>query len=61
MRSTTRDLTFPSDLLAADLAERATLIGLPRESVPPLDKVYDFSLAHAVNAELDSTHWKPAR
>jgi ABC-type nitrate/sulfonate/bicarbonate transport system substrate-binding protein len=61
MRSTTRDLTLPSDLLAADLAIRASLIGLPRESIPPIENVYDFSLARAVNAELDAARWKPAR
>lgn len=61
MRSSTRDLTFPNDLLAADLTLRATMIGVSRENVPPLEKVYDFTLVRAVNAELDAAHWKPAR
>ena len=40
---------------------RADLIGLPKEKIPPIDKIYDFSLVRAINAELDATRWKPSR
>jgi NitT/TauT family transport system substrate-binding protein len=61
IHASTRDLTFSNDLIAADLAVRADLIGLPKEKIPPIDKIYDFSLVRAINAELDATRWKPSR
>jgi ABC-type nitrate/sulfonate/bicarbonate transport system substrate-binding protein len=60
MKAATRDLTVNDDLIAADLAVRANLIGVPKDKVPPIGKIYDFSLVRAVNAELDAAHWKPA-
>ncbi len=61
MRASTRDLTFANDLIAADLAIRAALADLPADKLPPIDKIYDFSIVRAVNAELDAAHWKPVR
>jgi len=61
MRAGTRDLTFSTAGLAADLAVRAAMIDLPPDQIPPLDKIYDFSLVRAVNAELDANRWRPAR
>jgi ABC-type nitrate/sulfonate/bicarbonate transport system substrate-binding protein len=61
MHASTRDLTFANDLIAADLAVRADLIGLPKDKIPPIEKIYDFTLARTINAELDAAHWKPSR
>ena len=61
MRAATSDLTFGTAQMADDLAVRAALIGMPKEKIPPIDKVYDFSLVRSVNAELDAARWKPAR
>lgn len=60
MHAVTPDLTLGDENLASDLAVRAGLLDLPKEKVPPLDKIYDFSIVRAVNAELDASHWKPA-
>ena len=39
---------------------RAGLLGIPKDKLPPVNKIYDFTLAHQVNAELDAGRWKPA-
>ena len=61
MKALTRDFTTSDDLIASDLDVRAAMIGLPKEKMPPADKVYDFSLVRSINAELDAGHWKPIR
>ena len=61
MHASTRDLTFANDLIAADLAVRADLLGLSKDKLPPIDKIYDFTLVRAINAELDAARWKPSR
>ena len=61
MRAVTPDLTFANDLIASDLAVRAALIGLAKDKIPPVDKIYDFSIVRGVNAELDASRWKPVR
>jgi ABC-type nitrate/sulfonate/bicarbonate transport system substrate-binding protein len=58
-RAVSRDFTVSNELIAGDLAVRAGLIGLPKDQIPPIDKVYDFSIVRAVNAELDASHWRP--
>ena len=59
MRAITRDYTAGNDLIASDLAVRAALIGLSKDKIPPVEKIYDFSVVRAVSAELDASHWKP--
>ena len=61
MRAVTSDLTFGNDLIADDLAVRAGLIGMAKEKIPPLGKIYDFGLVRTITAELDATRWKPSR
>jgi len=29
------------------------------DKIPPVDKIYDFTFVHAINAELDAARWKP--
>jgi hypothetical protein len=52
-------LTAPADALIPDLAVRAQLLNIPKTEIPSIDKVYDFAIAQAVNAELDRSHWRP--
>ena len=61
MRAITRDFTISNAEAAPDLDVRASLINLPKDKIPPIDKIYDFSVVHAVNSELDAKHWKPTR
>lgn len=56
----TRDYTMTDAEVMPDLAVRAALLGMPKDKIPPINKIYDFTLAHQVNAELDASHWKPA-
>lgn len=55
----TKDGSVPDDLLRADLEVRASLIDVPKDKIPPLDRIYDYSIVHAANAELDAAHWVP--
>jgi ABC-type nitrate/sulfonate/bicarbonate transport system substrate-binding protein len=60
VRELTRDLTVSEDLIASDLVLRAGLLNVPKDKIPPISKVYDFSLVREVNAELDAARWKPS-
>lgn len=53
------DGTVPEDARREDLKVRASLIGLPESQIPSLSQVYDYSIVHAVNAELDASKWVP--
>lgn len=59
MQYLTPSLTARPDVLIPDLAVRAQLLNIPKAQVPSIDKVYDFAIAQAVNAELDRSHWRP--
>jgi ABC-type nitrate/sulfonate/bicarbonate transport system substrate-binding protein len=59
MQYLTPSLTAPPSALMPDLAVRAEMIGIEKAQIPPIDKVYDFRVAQAVNAELDRAHWRP--
>ena len=61
VQQSTADLTLRSDVIASDLAVRASLANLPKDQIPPSGKIYDFTLVRQVNAELDAAHWKPVR
>ena len=57
----TRDLTVSDEVIASDLEVRAALLGIAKDQIPPIDKIYDFSIVRAVNAELNASHWVPTR
>jgi NitT/TauT family transport system substrate-binding protein len=59
MQYLTPSLTAPADALIPDLAVRAQLLNIPKAEIPPIDKVYNFAIAQAVNAELDRSRWRP--
>jgi NitT/TauT family transport system substrate-binding protein len=61
MQEMTRDWTVDDALIQSDLNVRAGLLNIPKDQVPPIAKVYDFSLVRAINAELDKSRWKPSR
>ena len=56
----TEDGSIPEELQTQEATMRAELIGLPKDKVPPLDKIYDFRIAKEVGKELAAEHWKPA-
>ncbi len=61
MHGRTTDLTVKPEFASADLDVHAALLKLPKDQLPPLDKIYDFSLVRSINAELDASHWKPTQ
>jgi ABC-type nitrate/sulfonate/bicarbonate transport system substrate-binding protein len=61
VRAFTRDYTVSDAVIVPDLTVRAGLLGISKDQIPALNKIYDFTLAHQINAELDASHWKPTR
>lgn len=59
MDSEAPDLTVTTADAQSDLDLRAGLMNVPKDQVPPVDRVYDFSLVRSVNAELNASRWKP--
>lgn len=55
----TKDGTVPDDVLRSDLIVRASLIGMTASQIPPLSKIYDYSIVRQANAELDAARWTP--
>ncbi|HEV8019746.1 MAG TPA: ABC transporter substrate-binding protein [Candidatus Lustribacter sp.] len=56
----TPDLIVPNSDLRNDLDVHAVLLNMPRESVPPIDAIYDFAPLRAAEAEIRASGWKPA-
>jgi NitT/TauT family transport system substrate-binding protein len=56
----TKDGTIAEDVLKSDLAVRASLIELTPGQIPPIGKIYDYSIVRQANAELDAQRWQPA-
>ena len=55
----TKDGTVPDDVLKSDLIVRASLLDMTPSQVPPVSKLYDYSIVKQANAELDAEHWQP--
>jgi NitT/TauT family transport system substrate-binding protein len=56
----TPDLIVSTDDIRGDLDVHAVLLNMPRESVPPIDAIYNFAPLRAAEAELRAGGWKPA-
>jgi len=52
-------LTIANDLAAKDLAMRAAMANVAPDKIPAVERTYNFSLVRSINAELDTSHWKP--
>lgn len=61
VKSFTPDYTVPDAVTVPDLTVRAGLLGISKDQIPPVNKIYDFTLAHQIDAELDASRWKPVR
>jgi len=59
--SMTDDGTVTDQSIRDDAEVRAGLLNLPLDKVPPPDKIYDFSFARAMNADLKASGWQPTR
>ena len=55
----TKDGSISEDLQRQEATLRAELIQFPKDKIPPLDKLYDFSIAKEVWSELNAQGWKP--
>jgi ABC-type nitrate/sulfonate/bicarbonate transport system substrate-binding protein len=55
------DGVLPLEAARKELAVRSEIVGLASDKIPPVEKVYDFSMIRAVIAELNTANWQPAR
>jgi NitT/TauT family transport system substrate-binding protein len=55
----TADATVLEDVQRADLTARARVIGVAPEAVPPINQLFDYSIAKQVYADLARTGWQP--
>ena len=59
MQTFTKDGTIANDVAREDMFVRASVLEIPRDQVPPLDKAYNYDFVHTANADLDKMHWTP--
>ncbi|HUK58385.1 MAG TPA: ABC transporter substrate-binding protein [Stellaceae bacterium] len=57
----TADGTASDELIEKDFAVRAAILNLPPDSIPPIDRVYDYGPLREVEAEFAKSGWKPER
>jgi ABC-type nitrate/sulfonate/bicarbonate transport system substrate-binding protein len=55
----TPDGTVAEDVRAVDLKVRASIIGLGADKIPPMERIYDYSIVRETNAELERSGWQP--
>ncbi len=60
LKSLSPDLAVSDDLIRSDVELRTSLNNVPKDQVPPLDKIYDFRPLRAASAQLDAERWKPS-
>jgi NitT/TauT family transport system substrate-binding protein len=56
----TKDGTITAALQRQEADMRAELVKQPKDKIPPLDRIYDFSMAREAWQELQQQVWKPA-
>lgn len=61
VRTLTEDGSISSALQQEEADLRAELLKQPKDKVPPLDRMFDFSFAKKANASLNAEHWTPKR
>lgn len=59
VRTLTKDGSVPPAVQQAEADIRAELVQLPKDKIPPLAQMYDFSFVKKASAELDAQGWKP--
>jgi NitT/TauT family transport system substrate-binding protein len=61
VRTLTKDGSVPAAVQRAEAEVRAELLQLPKDKIPPLAQMFDFSFVRKASASLDAEGWKPAR
>lgn len=59
VRTLTQDGTVPPSVQRAEAEIRADLAKLPKEKIPPLESMFDYSFVEKANAGLKAQDWKP--
>ena len=58
-RTLTKDGAVPDSVLKGEVDTRAELVKLPKDKIPPLDTLFDYSFVKKAASELDAKGWKP--
>jgi ABC-type nitrate/sulfonate/bicarbonate transport system substrate-binding protein len=61
MKTRTDDGTISPEVQKLESELRAELINVAKDKVPPIEKMYDFSMAKEAFAELKAQGWKPVK
>jgi ABC-type nitrate/sulfonate/bicarbonate transport system substrate-binding protein len=61
LKAMTEDGTMAADAQRQDALTRASILQMPASEVPPVDKMYDYSIIKQVYQELKSSGWKPQK
>jgi NitT/TauT family transport system substrate-binding protein len=61
MKTRTEDGTISPAVQKLESELRAELINVPKDKIPPIEKMYDFSMAKEAWNELKAQGWKPAK
>ncbi|MFI5266468.1 MAG: ABC transporter substrate-binding protein [Chloroflexota bacterium] len=57
----TEDGTMPVEAQKQDTAVRAAILQMPPSDVPPVERMYDYSLVKQAYQELKASGWKPSK
>jgi ABC-type nitrate/sulfonate/bicarbonate transport system substrate-binding protein len=60
VRTLTKDGAVSTRVQQAEAEIRAELVKLPKDKIPPLKDMFDFSFVHKANSSLDAQGWKPS-
>jgi NitT/TauT family transport system substrate-binding protein len=61
LKALTEDGTMPVEAQKADAIVRAGLINMSPNEIPPVEKMYDYSVIRQANQELKASGWQPTR
>jgi ABC-type nitrate/sulfonate/bicarbonate transport system substrate-binding protein len=59
VKTLTKDGTVPASVQAGEAEIRAALLKLPKDKIPPLKSMFDFTFVRKANKSLDAEGWKP--
>lgn len=60
VRTLTKDGSVPPAVQQAEAEICAGLFNLPKDKIPPLDRMFDFSFVRKASQSLDAEGWKPS-
>jgi NitT/TauT family transport system substrate-binding protein len=60
IKTLTKDGTVPESVERGEVEIRRELLKLPKDKLPPVDRMFDYSFTEKANRSLDEKGWKPS-